>query len=83
MILTTKEYNCAVDELLKLFACSEEDQMEFEIWRVRRGIGRRMADVIWLFVFAINTWEHEDGAVNYMTEEQMMAILSKANTFFR
>lgn len=83
MILTLKEYNCLLDELLELFACAEYDQMIYEIWRIKKGISKRNANLIWLYVFALNTWDHIDGAVNYMTELQMMSIFSKANNILR
>lgn len=78
MILTTQEHSCAVDRLLEQFASSEYDQMITRVWQIRTGVQKRTADLLWLYVFAINTWDHQDGAFNYMTEQQMMHILSKS-----
>lgn len=83
MILTISEYNCELDELLELFACAEYSQMINEIWRVKSGVSKKDADLIWLFVFALNSWDHDDSAVNYLTEQQMMDILSRANSIQR
>lgn len=84
MNLTTAEYNVLADRLLKNFALAAKDGMLRHVWKTAgRGVTKTEQRLLWLFVFALNTWDHDDEAINFLTEEQVISIFQKSNAILR
>ena len=80
MMLTTAEFETQRDTLLRKFAATQTDRMNHKVWRVATSTTALSERKLWLFVYAINTLENEDGAENQNTEKDVMLIFQKANT---
>lgn len=78
MQLTEKEFNTQRDKLFKKFASYQAAEMNNKVWKVGRS-QHATARLLWLFVFAVNTWEHQDDTVNHLNETQLQLIFAKVN----
>ena len=75
MVLTTKEFDIVYNTALCSFAEKSKQEMQREIYGTL-PCGHD-ADRLWLYVYALNTWDNTDGASNYLSEAQMLRIVSK------
>jgi hypothetical protein len=80
MVLTDAEFDIAYNKALKTFSHACKNEMLADIYRLR-GKGPAGPNRIWLWVFALNTWDNTEGAINYLTEEQMLRIISKVQRY--
>lgn len=81
MILTTAEFNAKKNQLLTTYASTWLSDMQQQVWLTApRGISKCNAKLLWLFIFALNTYTHSDTATNYITEDDIMKIFAKVNT---
>ncbi len=80
MILTTAEYNHKRDQLLKLFSRLWYNDMISNVWLTQRTEKKKDAKLVWLFVWALDTYEHSATADNYITEKQVADIFKKVNS---
>lgn len=77
MILTKGEFNTGYSRALCAFADAAEQELIAERYGLKKHCSSIRGELLWLFVYALNTWDHSDGAINYMTENQMHKILAK------
>lgn len=83
MQLTTNEYNIGYNKCLQLFAEGTYKSMIAE-WYTLQQLGRitfDQAKLLWLYSFALNTWDNTPGAVNYLTETQVVSIIARVHEF--
>ncbi len=81
MILTTTEYKTRLTIFLKRFATVFEADMISKIWLAKKpSTSNKEKNLMWLFFYALNDFEHFDESENYLTEEQVINIFAKANT---
>lgn len=78
MVLTNAEFDSLHDKAL----CSFGDVTKMEVNNAifgRRPCGklRHKAELLWLCVYALESWDNTPGAFNYITESQMLKILDK------
>lgn len=80
MVLTDCEYVVNVNRLLLEFACFQyEDAIDWK-WKIKKfGNDPVISKLLWLFVYALNSFDHTDGAINYITEQQAMDMFAKIN----
>jgi hypothetical protein len=74
--LTTTEFNNLFNTALSTFAELSEEEMEAEFYGFLKPSLATKADKLWLYVYALNTWDNTDGASNYLTEAQMLGLIS-------
>lgn len=79
MKLTEQEYNVAYSRILETFANAQLTQYQERTWRTV-STGSKSVRMLWLFAWALNTWENDDSKTNYLTEKQVLAIIAKINT---
>lgn len=80
MTLTNTEFRCLYGKLLEKFSCAGYNQCIADLWQSNKvKINSKDLDLLWLFVYALDFYEHFDTAVNYITEQQAMAMFAKAN----
>lgn len=79
MQLTIAEYNTGYNKVLKTFANSQTSSWESQVYKVRNNYDPVKGKMLFLFAFALSTWEHSDSAANYLTEVQVLAIIKKTN----
>jgi len=79
MILTTTEFNMNRDKVLKTFARLWNNDRIASVWKGLRAGKKADAKLVWLFVWALDKYEHADDAVNYITEKEVSAIFKKTN----
>ncbi len=77
MTLTKAEYDQLYNTALCAFAERSHQEMVAEIYALRKPCTECHAQLLWLYVYALRTWDNTDGAINYITEKQMLRILSK------
>lgn len=77
MQLTQTEYNTLYGKALKAFAGTQELSWRARVYKVNSGYSSSKAIRLFLFCFALSTWENTPGAHNYLTEKQMLSITSK------
>lgn len=75
--LTNAEFDQLYNKALCAFAQATEDEMTADIYRLRKSCSTISADRLWLYVYALNSWDNTPGAVNYLTEDQVLSIISK------
>lgn len=80
MILTTSEFNNKRDQVLKTFSNLWYTDMISSKWRLSREKPKTNTKLLWLFVWALDTYEHSATAENYITEEQVLLIFKKVNS---
>lgn len=79
MQLTTTEFNMLKSSLLKRYSQAQALEATAKKYQTRYLAENLLfTRELWLYAYAINFWEHSDTAYNYLTEQQMMKILSKA-----
>lgn len=72
--LTAVEFNERMNRAMKSFANSNRAEMLKELYGIRSfGNFNRL----WLYLYALNTWDNTNVDNNYMTESQMLKIISK------
>lgn len=79
MQLTLTEYNSAYLKTLKVFALSQTVSWQEQVYKVKKNYMPDQGKLLFLYAFALNTWEHSDSAHNYLTEKQVMFIINKVN----
>lgn len=81
MILTPCEYNTNANRVLLKFACAQfQDAITWK-WKMKKYTNKpEDSKLLWLFVYALNTYDTSVGAINYITEQQAMAMFAKANS---
>lgn len=80
MILTTAEFNSKRDQVLELFSRLWYNDMLANKWRSTRTEKKKDAKLIWLFTWALDTYEHLSTAENYLIEDQVLHIFKKVNS---
>lgn len=79
MQLTSTEYSTWYTKALKLFAASQQISWEQSVYKVRKGYKPYTGKMLFLFAYALSTWEHDDSATNYLTEKEVITIINKLN----
>lgn len=72
--LTTSEFDSAFNKSMKAFANTSRAEMLKELYGIR-AVGNY--NRLWLYLYALNTWDNSDIDNNYMTESQMVKLISK------
>lgn len=80
MILTTTEFNINRDKVLKTFARLWNNDKIASVWKSARKDKKADAKLMWLFVWALDTYEHSNDVDNYITEAQLHTIFKKTNS---
>jgi hypothetical protein len=75
--LTQTDYSNVFNTGVATFAELCEEEMQAEIFAIKRPKVTAKAKRMWLYVYALNTWDNTDGAFNYLTEAQMLGLISK------
>lgn len=78
MQLTTAEFTEAYQKVLGGFAAGQLVAWQEHTYKVRKGYSPRHGRMMFLFSYALDTWENTPGAYNYLTEDQMVSIIAKA-----
>lgn len=73
-ILTTEEFEERFNRAMKSFANNNRAEMLKEFYGIRT-IGNYSR--LWIYLYALNTWDNTDVTNNYLTESQMLKIISK------
>lgn len=79
MQLTTTEYQNGYDRVLAAFCKSQENAWAEAVYKVRKNYDPRKGKLLYLYLYALDSWTHSDTAENILTEDQVMAIIQKAN----
>lgn len=77
MRLTNIEYTDLFNGALCTFATHCGDELSTEMMGRQPSHKKLGNDRMWLWVYALNTWDNTDGADNYLTEQQMLKIVSR------
>lgn len=80
MQLTATEYSTWYSKVLKEFAKTQTVAWQESVYKVRKNYSPVRAKMLFLFAYALNTWEHSDSAHNYLTEEEVQFIIAKTNS---
>lgn len=81
MTLTATEYDNAYNKALCNFAEVSEQEMTGTLYGMKKAKTAFRAERLWLFIYALSTWENSDDAINYITDSQMMKILAKVQNY--
>lgn len=79
MQLTASEYSTWYSNALKKFAASQNASWDKQVYRVNNKYQDSKGIKLFLYTYALSTWEHSDTAFNYLTEDQVLGIISKVN----
>lgn len=77
MKLTNAEFTDLFNGALCEFADHCNDELNREIIGHAPSTKRLGNDRMWLWVYALNTWDNTAGALNFLTEQQMLRIVSR------
>ena len=80
MLFTEHEFNTNRDAVLKTFARLWDADKTASVWKGIRKHKKADAKLLWLFVWALDKYEHSDTAVNYITERDVANIFKKVNS---
>ena len=78
MQLTTAEFNAGYQKVLKVFTNEQTKAWQETNYQVKKGYSPKRGKMMFLFAYAMSTWVHDEGATNYLTEDQVIAIIAKA-----
>ena len=81
MILTNEEYEYNYNRILKTFALSASKEAQAAVYKLGNSCYENLTLQMWLYVYALNSWDNTDGAINYLTEQQMLDIIDKASRY--
>lgn len=76
-VLTNDEFANLFNGALCEFANHCSSELEREIRGMPMSRKTRGNERLWLWVFALNTWDNTPGAINFLTEQQMLKIVSR------
>ena len=79
MLFTATEFENKKDQLLIKYAGFWHKNMQEKVW-LSNPTSTINGKLLWLFVFVLNNYEHSATATNYITEQQLADIFSKANS---
>lgn len=77
MKLTLEEFNQHYNHLLKVFASRSLEDMNAYVYRTQRVHSCRDNKMLWLMLFVFTSWTHQDGAYNYVTEDQLISMIER------
>lgn len=73
-ILTTEEFNTVFNKAVKSFANANRAEVLKEMYGMRaKGNYSRL----WLYLYTLNSWDNTNITNNYITEAQMLKLISK------
>lgn len=76
--LTNIEVDSVTANAQRSFGALSAREAIADLYRARFPVGNRQTiDGLWLWVYALNSWDNNDITNNYMTEAQMLKIVSK------
>lgn len=81
MILTDAEFDVRKDLLNDRFNQAWFQNMQRQVWLTAPdGISKIGAKTLWLYKFTIDNYTHDTTTLNYITEQQAIAIFAAADT---
>lgn len=78
MRLTVTEYNTVYQGILKKFADEQTHRFNENLYKISTAHSPIRLKKLFLFCYALSTWDNSDTAYNYLTEVQMFNIVEKA-----
>lgn len=75
--LTNTEFDNAFDNALKAFSRVNKKEMIAELYGLRSETRPGTQNRMWLYLYALNTWDNTSIDDNLMTESQMLKLISK------
>jgi len=79
--LTNIEFNNAYNKAAKAFGRKNVAEMTAEFYGMRREQSTANAERLWLYMWALNTWDQSKGEDNYITERQMVKLVNKVQQY--
>jgi len=79
--LTNTEFDNAYNKAAKAFGKKNVAEMTAEIYGMRRESSTANAERLWLYMYALNTWDNNKGTDNYLTETQMVKLINKVQQY--
>jgi hypothetical protein len=79
MQLTPAEFNQGYGLAVAAFRTSQKEGWAEWVYKVNRKYDVAKAKLLFLYCYALSTWDTDETAVNYLTQEQMAAIINKAS----
>ena len=77
--LTLKEYTNVYSKVLSTFSKSQRTSWEESVYKVNKGYKPEAGKLLFLYSYALSTWEYDDTAINYITELQVLSIINRVN----
>lgn len=79
MVLENTEFTILKNLLDRKFAYAQWDRMLLNKWHIRsrKIVSATEARLLFLYRYAVATWENSDSATNYLTENQLTAIFRR------
>lgn len=78
--LTDLEFNITYNRALQRFGKATLDELNGDIFGMNKPCSKHRSEVLWLYSYALNSWDTTPGAINFLTEAQMLAIAHKVQT---
>lgn len=78
MQLTAIQYNTLYQNLLRKFATEQTKAFNEKVYKITTGHSPAKLINLFLFCYALSTWENTADSYNYLTEKQMLSIIEKA-----
>lgn len=79
--LTDREFNAAYNKAAKAFGKKCLAEATAEIYGMRKEQSTVNAERLWLYMYALNTWDQDLGEDNYLTERQMVKLINKVQQY--
>lgn len=79
--LTNTEFCAAYCKAKEAFSNKSLAEMYADIYGIRREKATDTAERLWLYMYALNTWNNDDTNNNYLTETQVAKIISKVQQY--
>lgn len=76
MQLTLTEYNALKNQVLRKFAEEQSKYFNERLYKVTTNHSPLRLKLLFLFSYALSTYENTNSAYNYMSEESMLKIIS-------
>lgn len=80
-VLTSTEIASVVNKALKAFGTATRNEMLNDIYGIRCKCDPATSERLWLYAYAMNTWDNDNVDDNYFTEAQMLKMVSKVQQY--
>jgi len=79
--LTNTEFDNAYNKAAKAFGKKNLAEATAELYGMRKEQSTVNAERLWLYMYALNTWDNDLGEDNYLTERQMVKLINKVQQY--